>query len=105
MALLAAKSRPKPFKRKRDDPINGDEESSTKKTSSNDSREVPPFLYHYKDGVTNVKYKVGDTKDFNGQTFYFCDAPWHKNKIKWHTHPADLCRVRKNWLKKKEKFP
>ena len=103
VALLSTKSKFKPNKRKRENSDNDKNEDSDRQPNKNATREKPDFIYHYKDGTTNQKYKVGDKKDFNGQTFYFCDAPWHKNKIKWHTHTADTCRVRKNWMKQKSK--
>jgi hypothetical protein len=64
---------------------------------------MPPFLRHYKSSISpgSVTYKVGDSKPFDGATWYFCDYPNHHNHIKWHTHtPAD-CRTRINWLANK----
>ena len=42
----------------------------------------PPFLKHYKSKLddTGVDYKVGDTKEWNGQTWNFCDDPSHKEE-------------------------
>ena len=62
--------------------------------------ERPPFLTHFQDS-NKVKYKVGDSKEFNGKTFYFCDCPLHRNRLKWHTHTVDKCRTRIRWLKTK----
>ena len=95
IALLSTKSKSRTFKCKQDNDDNDNNESPTQERK----HEAPDFLYHYKDGTTNQNYKVGDKKEFNGTTFYFCDAPWHKKKAKWHTHTAEKCRVRKNWLK------
>ena len=61
----------------------------------------PDFIKHFK-ASDGTLYKIGDTKEYEGKTFHFCDAPTHRNRIKWHTHPADKCRVRKLWLKSKE---
>ena len=47
-------------------------------------------------------YKVGDSKEFKGDTYYFCDAPNHRFKTKWHKHQPDKCRLRKAWLKDKD---
>ena len=66
-------------------------------------KKLPPFARHYKtsQGPDAKEYKVGDTKVWNNQTWYFCDAPTHKDKIKWHTHSVESCRTRKNWLASK----
>ena len=63
-------------------------------------RDSPPFLIHYQT-PDKIKYKVGDKKDHEGTTFFFCDCPLHKNKLKWHTHHPDKCRIRNKWLKEK----
>ena len=60
-------------------------------------RKHPPFLKHYNDS-TDKKYKIGDTKEHDGSTFHFCDAPTHKDQLKRHTHSRDQCCVRKAWL-------
>ena len=54
--------------------------------------ELPPFATHFQD-KDGKKYKVGDSKTFNEKTFYFCDCPFHQNKVKWHTHTAQKCRT------------
>ena len=59
----------------------------------------PIFNKHFKCGETGERYKVGDSKEFQGDTYYFCDAPTHKNRTKWHKHHPDKCRLRKAWLK------
>ena len=68
-------------------------------------KKLPPFARHYKTSSSDdaKEYKVGDSKVWNNQTWYFCDAPTHKDKIKWHTHTAESCRTRKNWLASKIK--
>ena len=63
-------------------------------------RDSPPFLTHFQ-SADKVKYKLGDKKDHNGTTFFFCDCPLHKNKLKWHTHHPDKCRLRAKWMKTK----
>jgi len=91
VALLAIKKRPftrtKPAETKRKH--NDDNDSSKPKKLSS-----PDFITHYKDS-SDIKYKVGDKKFFNNQTFYFYDAPTHREKLKWHTHQVDDCRARK----------
>jgi hypothetical protein len=60
----------------------------------------PPFIKHFKlsSAPDAASYKVGDSKEWNSATWYFCDCPSHKDKIKWHTHPHTACRTRKRWL-------
>ena len=43
--------------------------------------ELPPFATHFQD-KDGKKYKVGDSKTFNKKTFYVCDCPCHRNKVK-----------------------
>ena len=43
--------------------INDNDNKPNKKASK---REQPPFLIHWRDGTSWEKYKVGDTKYFNG---------------------------------------
>ena len=75
-------------KRKQPPPIDADDTPTPKLR-----RNSPPFLIHYQT-ADKVKYKVGDKKEHAGSTFYFCDCPLHKNKLKWHTHHPDKCRLR-----------
>ena len=97
VALLAAKA--KSLKRKRqENEMEEDHTDRKKERRDND----PPFLKHFKCGQTGKHYAVGDTKDFKGTTYYFCDAPNHRFKTKWHKHHPDKCRLRKAWLKEKE---
>ena len=49
-----------------------------------------------------MKYKAGDKKEYDGRTFFYCDSPFHRNCMRWHTHPTDKCRTRERWLKKKQ---
>ena len=46
-------------------------------------------------------YIVGDKRKGNTYVFYFCDAPTHKDREKWHTHATDTCRTRQRWLRNK----
>jgi len=74
------------------------------KNSKKDRKEKdpPPFFTHFKDS-NGVKYKLGDTKIFNGVTFHFCNCPLHCNRLKWHTHTSKDCCTRNHWLKKEGK--
>jgi hypothetical protein len=69
--------------------------------AASDPLPLPPFITFYKapDSEGGAKYKVGDSKMFEGRKFHFCDAPTHRDKHKWHLHPATICRNRKSWLK------
>lgn len=61
---------------------------------------LPPFVKHYKssNAADAQPYKVGDSKTWNNLTWYFCDCPNHRDRIKWHTHTADSCHSRQRWL-------
>jgi hypothetical protein len=79
----------------------GDDSSKgTKDQAPIVEKKHPPFVKHFKlsSAPDSVSYKVGDSKEWNGATWYFCDCPSHKDKIKWHTHPHTTCRTRKRWL-------
>ena len=56
---------------------------------------LPPFVRHFKASAADdsTKFKVGDTKVFEGATWYFCDAR-HRTNIRWHKFPASECRQR-----------
>jgi hypothetical protein len=65
--------------------------------------ERPPFHKHIaKGGVLGspnaIPYVVGDTREWNGDTFYFCDATTHKDQSHWHKHKATACSLRSKWL-------
>ena len=66
---------------------------------------LPPFVRHYKSTVNGVdtKYKVGDTKVWKDVTYYYCDCPNHRNRIKWHKFKPEDCKVRTRWLENKKK--
>ena len=74
--------------------------SSSAGDSKPSSRKRPPFLRHYKSspGDDGTPYVVGDSKTWNNSTWYFCDCPNHRDRIKWHTFPASECNVRRRWL-------
>ena len=71
--------------------------TSKKDTANTTSRTLPHFTKFFKVPISNgsVEYKVGDTKDWNGTTWHYCDAPTHCDRIKWHTYPTTECRTRK----------
>ena len=52
---------------------NGDKKSTMEKS--------PPFVCHYKSapGPEGTTYKVGDTKTWEGQTYYYCRCPCVQN--------------------------
>ena len=60
-----------------------------------------PWLKYFK-VADGIKYKIGDTKEFKGNNFHYCDTPTHRDRIKWHTHSATDYTVRKKWLRKQE---
>jgi hypothetical protein len=71
------------------------------------SAKQPPFIKHFKSspGPDATKFKVGDSKPWNNQTWYFCDCPNHRDRIKWHPHTATECRTRTKWLENKDSEP
>ena len=64
----------------------------------------PPWIKHWQHNVNGkqIKYKVGDTKNWKGETWHYCDCPNHRNCIKWHLHTAEDCTTRQRWLKKEK---
>lgn len=90
VAMFAAKSK-STNKRAKSPPDDSPEPKKAK---------MPPFIRHYKvaKDPASAKYKVGDSKTFDNTTWYFCDCPTHRDRIKWHTFPAETCRGRKKWL-------
>jgi len=64
-------------------------------------REPVPFANHYQDS-SGVKYKLGDTKEHNDRTFYYCNCPIHRNRLKWHTYSPEKYRTRLHWLNNKD---
>ena len=63
-------------------------------------KKLPPFIKRYKHTVDGkeIKYKTSDTKKWQGKVWYFCDFPYHRDRVKWNTHPTSDCRTRKRWL-------
>ena len=92
-------------KRKR----NNDSSTSDNKNETTErkpkERKLPPFAKFTKVNNTSDSplFKVGDTKVWNNQTWYFCDCPNHRDNIHWHTHPTATCRTRHRWLKAQAK--
>jgi len=72
------------------EPANDDDKPPSKKPK------LTPFVKHTR--VTadpdSKKYVVGDTKEWEGTTYHFCDCPNHMYKQHWHTHPAAKCNTR-----------
>jgi hypothetical protein len=92
-------------KRKAPTPLAAAHAKPKHNTSPPDAKgnKMPPFLRHFKssNSTGSVSYKVGDSKPFDGATWYICDCPNQRNRIKWHTHaPADCC-TRIHWLANK----
>ena len=56
----------------------------------------PPFVKHFKtsNDTDATSYKLGDSKTWQGATWYFCDCPNHRDRHKWHTHTHETCRTR-----------
>lgn len=71
--------------------------SDNKSNKTTPTVNKPSWTRHYKDKNGKL-YKVGDSKTVDKKTWYFCDCPRHRDKIKWHTFPADECRTRAKWI-------
>ena len=75
--------------------------NSTKSKSNSDQgskamekdKKSPPFA--------NKPGKLGDTKQWNGKTYYWCPAN-HKHSH-WHMHKVEECNTYKKMLKEQEK--
>ena len=80
------------------------EDNNKNSQLKNGNEELPPFIKHtvnIKDGV-KTRYKVGDEKQWNGKTFYYCDCPKHKNSYRWHIHKTQLFQTRNKFLREKQ---
>ena len=79
----------------------GPDKDGTANDTATESKR-PPFLKHYKvsEEANAKKFKVGDTKVWNGVTYHYCDSPNHRGRIRWHKHKAEECSTRKKWLAK-----
>ena len=68
------------------------------------AKTLPPFVRHFKATTASdaATFKVGDTKKWKGDTWYFCDCPNHFYRLKWHSHPAPKCRTCQKWLNDKD---
>ena len=91
VAMLAAAN--KPASAKRAPPNKAPTDPSDIGTAQ--KPKLPPFVRHFKASAADdsTKFKVGDTKVFEGATWYFCDAR-HRTNIRWHKFPASECRQR-----------
>ena len=97
IAMVAAKTKAPP---KRRNTATSDETEAKKRKAS-----TPPFIKHYKTSTDSdgKPYKVGDSKTWNNEVWYFCDCPNHRFGERWHTFKAEECRTRKRWIEKKKK--
>lgn len=102
MVAAAKRKRPSPST-----PPSGSKPPQDKDDSTSSPPKLPPFVRHFKTSADDKakKYALGDTKTWNKLTWYFCDCPTHRNKIKWHTHKPEICRTRLKWLETDGKAP
>ena len=79
----------------------------TDEFSTKIAKTLPPFVRHFK--ATNASdaaiFKVEDSKDWKGETWYFCDFTNHLNHIKCHPNPDPDCCTCQKWLKEKDGAP
>ena len=80
-------------------------ESSSPSPDKKKAKSLLPFIKDNKMSLTTggKDYVIGDTKQWNNQTWHYCDCPNHHNGAQWHIFPAKDCRTCKYWLKKKQK--
>jgi hypothetical protein len=99
MTAVKRKHVPAPSAGRSSNPLKHDADQ----TANPNKRKTPPFVKHFKSSTSSdaPNYKVGDSKNWDNTTWYFCDCPNHRDKIKWHTHAADTCRTRLRWLEGK----
>ena len=91
-------------KRKKTDTDDSSEDKSKGASKTKKKKELPPFLKHFKTSkdATGKPYKVGDTKTWKEDVWYYCDCPNHRDGARWHTFTADECRTRQRWLEKQK---
>ena len=77
VALLSTKT--KAIKRKHQN----SEKDEDKLKAGKPKLDKPNFIKHFEDSDGTL-YKIGDTKEYEGKTFHFCDTPTHCNRIKWY---------------------
>ena len=68
------------------------------------AKTLRPFVRHFKSTAASdaAKFKVGSTKEWKGDIWYFFDYPNHHDRVKSRSHPAPECYTRQNWLEDKD---
>ena len=66
--------------------------SSSKDKDKEKDKKGPPF--------TQKEGKLGDTKQWNGKTYYYCPAN-HKHS-QWHTHKVEECNTYKKMIEQQK---
>ena len=83
---------------------------ASKQSTSNDSDpdtkkqvKLSPFTRNFKhtSDPDSPKYKVDDSKIWNGVTYYVYDFPTHKVKLKCHNNNEEACRTCKRFMESK----
>ena len=99
MAAVSKKLNVSPTSKKKIATKFGEDEPNPKSAKT-----LPPFVRHFKATTASdaATFKVGDTKEWKGQTWYFCDFPNHPDRLKWHSNPAPKRRTRYKWLNDKD---
>jgi len=86
VTLIATKATNKPLKKKRRTQFK-EEDDEADPPKKKFSKESPPWLKHFKD-LNCTKHKIGDTKEFKGKIYHYCDTPSHCDRDKWRIHAA-----------------
>ena len=74
--------------RRRSNDKSGDDKNDDKKDDDKFKNRRPPFA--------NSTSKLGDSKKWKGETFYYCPAKKHKHS-QWHKFKVDDCKTYKKW--------
>ena len=73
-------------------PTNAKHDAKSTGLRSRSSAKWPPFIKHFKalNTADAIHYKVGDSKEWDGKTWYFCDTqPQGQNQMA-HTLPSSV---------------
>lgn len=60
-------------------------------------KRYPPFVTHWKDKSSGKSYKKGDTKQWEGETWYYCPCKHRPKNNRWHKHKPQVCTVLKRY--------
>ena len=79
MAAVSKKHTASPTSKKKIATKFGEDEPNPKSDKT-----LPPFVRHFKatTAFDAATFKIGNTKEWKGNTWYFCDFPNHRDRLK-----------------------